>query len=527
MDIPKLKQGGNVQNCKPVSNSSRWLFTTILLVVFLSSSVAWSQAGKTASKAAPGAGAPAQVGSWTSPAMLCPANGHCLVGANLALMHNGQVLFYYYPRPGSGPGSRSVVLDPVSGTVTDTLLTVSRDIFCSGIGIMPDGRVISTGGNAPNPPNNHSGTWNTETFDPATNLWTPQPNMNFARWYPSTIELADGRMLEVSGSNEIGTKLQNVMETYDYHTDTWTVLPATANLPNALLDGTAYPRLTLLTSGKVFASSPAAKTYVFDPVANTWTFQSGTNFGKRYYAGHVLLPGLQKVMIAGGSPVSMNGSGTVTNTAEIIDFSQKRPIWGYTSNPMNIARMNENLVLLPDGTVLMVGGGGGGGRYANPVLTPELYDPVAGTWTLMAPQIGTRTYHSTAAVLPDGRVLSAGADDKGIYQQTYEIYSPPYLFKGARPTITAAPTSLGYNAQFTITTPDAASITRVAVMRPTATTHADDMDQRYVDLTFTLGNGQITATSPLNANYAPPGWYMLVIVNSNGVPSVMPFLQIM
>ena len=514
-----------MQNCNRLSESSGWFSIAPLLMLLLSASLLWGQANTTTAKAT-GAAKPAnQVGSWTAPAMLCPPNGHCLVGANLALMHNGQVLFYYYPRPGSGPGSRAVVLDPTTGIVTDALLTASRDIFCSGVGIMPNGQVLSTGGNAPNPPNNHSGTFNTDIFDFTTNTWTLAANMNLARWYPSTIELASGLMLEVSGSNEIGTKVQNVMETFDYHTGIWTVLPSSANLPNALLDGTAYPRLTLLTSGKVFASTPFAKTYVFDPVANTWTFQSGTNFGKRYYASHVLLPGLNKVLIAGGSPISSNGAGTTTNTAEVIDFSTKRPIWQYIA-PMNIARMNENLVLLPDGTVLVVGGGGGG-RYANPVLTPELYDPVAGTWTLMAPQVGTRTYHSTAAVMPDGRVLSAGADDKGIYQQTYEMFSPPYLFKGPRPTITSSPATLTYGAQFTINTPDAASITRVALMRPSATTHADDMDQRYVDLTFTVGSGQITATAPPNANYAPPGYYMLVIVNSSGVPSVMPFLQIM
>jgi hypothetical protein len=514
-----------VQICNRLSKSFGWSSATAVLVLLLSSSLLWGQSGKAAPKV-PVTKSSKPTGSWTAPAMLCPTDGNCVVGANLALMHNGTVLFYYFPRPGSGPGSRAAVLDPNTGIVTDALMTASRDIFCSGINIMPNGQVLSTGGDAPNPPNNHSGTWNTDIFDSATNTWTLGQNMNYARWYPSTIELPSGLSLEVSGSNEVGSKLQNVMETYDYHTGLWTALPATANLPNVLLDGTAYPRLTLLTSGKVFASSPSAKTYVFDAVANTWTFQSGTNFGKRYYAGHVLLPGLNKVMIAGGSPISSNGTGTTTNTAEVIDFSTKKPIWQYIT-PMNLARMNENLVLLPDGTVLMVGGGAGGGRFANPVLTPELYDPVAGTWTEMAPQIGTRTYHSTAAVMPDGRVLSAGSDDKGIYQQTYELYSPSYLFNGPRPTITSSPATLTYGAQFTINTPDAASITRVALMRPSATTHADDMDQRYVDLTFTIGSGQITATSPLNANYAPPGYYMLVILNSNGVPSVMPFLQIM
>ena len=211
--------------------------------------------------------------------------------------------------------------------------------------------------------------------------------------------------------------------------------------------------------------------------------------------------------------------------AEVIDFSTPEPTWQYTGS-MNIARMNENLVLLADGTVLAVDGARGV-AYANPFLTPELYNPATGTWTELAPQVGHRAYHSTAAVLPDGRVISAGSDDKGEYEQTYEIYSPPYLFHGARPTITSSPATLSYGTQFTITTPDASTIARVALLRPSATTHADDMDQRYVDLTFTIGSGQITANAPVNANHAPPGYYMLVIVNSKGIPSVMPFVQVM
>jgi galactose oxidase len=146
----------------------------------------------------------------------------------------------------------------------------------------------------------------------------------------------------------------------------------------------------------------------------------------------------------------------------------------------------------------------------------------------MASQVARRGYHSTSLLLPDGRVLSAGSDDfvAPDMSQTVEIYSPPYLFQGTRPTITSAPTSLKYNAAFTITTADAATITRVALIRPGSVTHADDFDQRYVDLAFTTGVGVVNATAPLSGNYAPPGYYMLVIVNSSGVPSVMPFLRL-
>jgi hypothetical protein len=358
-------------------------------------------------------------------------------------------------------------------------------------------------------------------FDPGTSSWTVGSNMSYARWYPTSVELADGTELELSGSDETGKVIQPTLESYNYSTGTWAILPASANIPADALQ--VYPRMSLLPSGKVFLSAPAANTYLFDPTTNTWSFIAASNFGFRYFAPHVLLPGQQKILVAGGSLTHFNGGADATNTAEIIDMSAAIPAW-VNATPMNYARYNENLVLLPDGTVLVVGGGGGGGQYTNPVLAPELYDPKTGQWTVMASQAIQRTYHSTAVLLPDGRVLSSGSDNGASTEHTYEIFSPPYLFNGARPVIQAAPASIGYGSSFTITTADASTITRVALIRPSATTHADNMDQRYVDLTFTTGSGTIQATAPANGNLAPPGYYMLVIVNANGVPSVMPFL---
>jgi hypothetical protein len=143
----------------------------------------------------------------------------------------------------------------------------------------------------------------------------------------------------------------------------------------------------------------------------------------------------------------------------------------------------------------------------------------------MAPQMAGRMYHSTAVLLPDGRVLSAGQDSGGL--ATYgEIFSPPYLFKGARPTITAAPGTAAFNAQVTVTTPDAASIGSVMLIRPGSVTHQIDSDQRALPLSFTAGSGQLTVRMPANGNIAPPGYYMLFIVNRTGVPSVAKFVRL-
>ncbi|HKT88102.1 MAG TPA: galactose oxidase-like domain-containing protein [Candidatus Sulfotelmatobacter sp.] len=467
---------------------------------------------------------PAIVGQWAAPVNFCTYP--CLVGANAAVLNTGKVLFYYYPAANT-QNSQAMVLDPVTGNLTNVALPVSEDIFCSGLSILSSGKVLVTGGNVEGVKCSHTasgcGTKNVMIFDPSSSTWSTGNDMNDARWYPSSIELTDGTLLELSGTNETGQFVQLALEKYNLTSGNWAPLPGSANLPGAVAQ--VYPRLSLLPSGKVFLSSPAAKSYQFDPTANRWTYVATVNFGFRYFAPHVLLPGQEKILVAGGTSVNTNGGGAATNTVEVIDMSAAAPAWSYTGS-MTYARYNENLVLLADGTVLAVGGGGGGGRYTNPVFQAELYDPTTGLWSVMASQKIQRTYHSTAVLLPDGRVVSAGSDNGAAAQVTYEIYSPPYLFKGPRPVIQTAPTSLTYNSKFEITTPNATSITRVALVRPGATTHADNFDQRYVDLAFTVGSGTITATAPANGSEAPPGYYMLVVVNSNGVPSVMPFLEL-
>jgi hypothetical protein len=463
-------------------------------------------------------------GQWASPVYFCLATP-CVVGANAAVLNTGSVLFYYYPSK-PGLGSQALLLNPITGAITSVSLTVDEDIFCSGLTILENGNVMVTGGvveGVHSGDMDNDGTYTTMLFNPSTSTWTQGNDMNYARWYPSSIEITDGSVLELSGSNETGAWVQNVLESYDYTTGDWTVLPSSANMPNAVLQ--TYPRLSLLPTGNVLLSAPASKSYQFNPSTNEWSFVAAMNFGYRYFAPHVLLPGQEEVMVAGGSPTHFGGGSTATNTAEIINMSVHHPVWTYTGS-MNYARYNENLVLLADGTVLAVGGGGGGGEYTNPVYAAEIYNPTTAQWTVMASQQIQRSYHSTAVLLPDGRVVSSGSDNRATTEMTYEIYSPPYLFNGAQPVISSAPTTLTYGQSFSITTANASSIASVALVRPGATTHADDFDQRYVNLSFTIGTGTLTATAPENGSIAPPGYYMLVIVNTSGVPSVMPFLQL-
>ena len=454
---------------------------------------------------------PTNLGQWSSPQSLG------MVAIHAALMNNGTVLVYSYPGP-----SPARVVDPVANTVTDVTFPSLLDIFCSGLSFLPDGRLFVDGGMLDSLYPKKAGIFNANIFDPSTNTWTPVPNMNYARWYPTTVPMPDGTIFVLAGTNQTGNIIQVATESYNPITNAWTELPTSAWVPTPVDD---YPLMTLLNSGTLFYAAPRPDTQMYNPSTQTWSFVANRNFGYRYHAAVTLLPLSQQVMVVGGAATDAENGGDATNTTEMIDFSAQTPSWSYTA-PLNIARYNHNLVYLADGTLLAVGGNQNS-SYGLPVYQPELYNPTTGTWTLLPPQNGVRAYHSTAVLLPDGRVFSAGSDSKTPLEKTYEFYSPAYLFNGPQPTITSSPTSVTYGQQFTISTPDAATIQRVAIIRPGAVTHANHMDDHYyIDLTWSAGTGLLNLTAPSSPTQAAPGYYMLVIVNSSGVPSVMPFIQL-
>lgn len=464
---------------------------------------------------------PPNQGQWSQPQNLG------MLAIHGAMLHTGKLLLWGYPIGRNGGPSPARLYDPVANTSTDVTLPFPVDIFCAGQSIMYDGRVMVAGGLDDFHYPADSGIFNSTIYDPATNTWSTGPLMNASRWYPTTLPMADGTILVASGTANDGQHIQVSMETYNLTTNTWTLLPNTANMPEPNDD---YPLYNILPSGNVFWAAPRLSqlgSNLYNTATQSWSFVGNLNWGPREHAATIVLPKSQKVMIVGGASTKTGGPGATT---EIIDFSQPNPAWVYGPS-LNLARFNDNLIYLADGTILAVGGNQAE-DYTTPIEQPELFDPVADTWTLMAPQSGSRGYHSTAFLLPDGRVFSSGSDSGIMLENTFEIYSPPYLFNGPRPTIKFSPASVQYGRTFNITTPDATSIRRVALIRPAATTHANHMDDKfYIDLAFSVnaarsGPLQITAAAPSSVNSAVPGYYMLVIVNANGVPSVMPFIQL-
>jgi hypothetical protein len=447
----------------------------------------------------------AVVGQWSS-AVTLPA-----VAVNLILLQNNQVLFYQ-------DGATPTVWNYVQNTFTS--VPESADLFCSGHALLSDGRVLVVGGYGES--SNTIGLANAEIFDPVGQTWTSIPNMRYPRWYPNATTLSDGRILVTAGWQTTAHSNAGISEIYDPVANSW------SSLTNANNPFETYPFLYLLPDGRVIhigGSEYATDTDVLDLSTVSWSVIDPNIVD----GGSATMYTPNKFVKAGSASDSQN-VGPSSNTTFVLDMTQPTPAWVETPS-MVYPRSFMNLTMLPDGTALATGGetDRNGGDIANAVYAAELWSPLTQTWSTMASMHTPREYHGTALLLPDGRVLESGmgADFGNVpNEQSAEFYSPPYLFKGARPTISQAPTQIQYNSTFFVGTPNAASIASVVLIRSGAVTHFFDQNERYVPLSFTQASGGLTVTTPVDANLAPPGFYMLFIVNTAGVPSIAPFVQL-
>ena len=428
--------------------------------------------------------------------------------------------------PPYGPSNNSGALlwDPNAGAISQ--FSLSWDMFCNGMALLQDGRALIDGGTIKYDP--FYGQSNVAVFDPATNLFTNVQNMAHGRWYPTVLTLGDGRVMAFSGLNETGAT-NTAVEFYTVGSgwSTQYIAPWTPDL---------YPRLHLLPNGKVFYSGAQTTSKLFDPSTTTWnTNIASTNYsGTRTYGTSVLLP-LTPANNYDPQVIIMGGHSPATNTSEIIDLAAPTPAWQSGPN-MSEARIEMNAVILPDGRALAVGGSVNDEDTTTASLNADLLGPDPNNpgkyiFSSAGANAYPRLYHSVALLLPDATVwLAGGNPSRGSYVQQMEIYQPPYLFNSTggaaiRPSITSAPSSISYGNAFTVQTPDAASINRVVLVRNGTVTHAFGMDQREVELSFTAQSGSLTVTGPPNGNIAPPGYYMLFLLNSSGVPSVATFVQ--
>ena len=477
----------------------------VIPILVLAVSSAWGQANVT--------------GSWSTLPPTMPINP-----VHVALLHNGKVVVV------SGSGNvagntnyQAALWDPQMGTIATQ--PVGWDMFCNGMVVLPDGRPLINGGTLQYDP--FHGALNNSIYDPDTNTFSNVQNMAHGRWYPTVTVLGDGRVMTFSGLDENG----NTNTTVEFYTvgSGWSSAFAAGWTPPL------YPRMHVLPNGKVFFSGSDTQSRLFDTGTHQWTNVATTRYsGTRTYGTSVLLPltpannYTPKVFIMGGGNPS-------TATTELIDLSVPSPSWVFGPS-MSQPRIEMNAVMLPNGKVLALGGSYNDEDTATASLNADLYDPATNTFSSAGANAYARLYHSVALLMPDATVWVAGGNpQRGTYEQRMEIYKPAYLFTtdgsgnvidATRPVIASAPGAINYGNSFIVQTADAASISSVVLVRAGADTHAFDMDQRLVGMSFSLGTNQLTVTAPPNGNIAPPGYYLLFLLNNAGVPSVASFVQL-
>lgn len=472
---------------------------------------------------------PADVaGAWTEP---FEEDGAAPTAVEAAVLGDGRVFYF--------DGSEARLLDLRSGTPQFAPTSPAGDVgdlTRSSLTALPDGRILLVGGNP-------------LLFDPVAGSFSPAPTMRYGRRYPHVAIGPDGKATAFGGATELtgDTHAGRARRTETYHPErnAWEENYAGPESENGL---PLQPRILLAPNGKFFyaaagqmagsAGQPpddasTALFQFFDPRTKKWETSGVAPLGARSGAsvvpltleppydrmtvvsfGGVLGPGAPGVpAIPFTTLTSIDANGNVTNRA---------------AGDLNHPRWYPSGVVLPDGKVLAVGGADKDDRLTPglgaPVRIPELYDPSTAKWGEVAPHQRDRGYHNSALLLPDMRVLLGGSDPG------FEVWSPPYLFRGPRPQVARVQRGVGYQETFDISTPDAGLIESVVLLRTPSPDHANDSDQRALRLEFTRrGPDLLTATAPPSGAVAPPGTYYLVMNKKSlqgPIPSVARMVDV-
>jgi hypothetical protein len=490
-------------------------------------------------------------GPWSAGYLTAIAPIHAILlptGKILAVAGSG-----YHQTTLNGP-FRAQVLDPPTGNAVS--YTLSEDIFCCHHCILPSGNVLLTGGmyryDVQNPEGRFLGLSSAYEFNVQTNTFQKVQSMAHGRWYPSQVVLPDGKVWVHDGLDEYGDR-NALVEIYDPSTKTFSIkydpqsnLTYTPGFDSSLPGANTqtyggpnkgvspytslYPRMHLMPSGNLLVCGMDQHVYLVNPSTGVWTAIGQTSFTWRDYGSSFLLPlnnttsERGRVLIAGGQS---NYLLPATNTAEMLDFNQgtaTAPVIRSTAS-MRIARVFALPVILPTGKLVLFGGVAQ--NTEDYIHTPEMFDPVTETWTSLPDAGVSRTYHSTALLLPDGRVWTAsGTPDRISWEHRTEFYSPPYMSATSRPQITGRVTTAPYGGTMRIPT-TSSGITKVSLLSLGANTHHFDPNLRLVWLQITSADSSgVNVSAPINASIAPPGYYMIHIINSQDVPSPAQIIKV-
>lgn len=473
-------------------------------------------------------GQPAVFGQWSD------VESWPVIAVHANLLPNGKVLAWDAtpddtdddPHTTDNYTTRVSLWDPITNIHIPTNNDTNADLFCAGSAQLWDGRLLFSGGdsgrnglNAPLP--------NTNIYDPITNTWSSVANMAAPRWYASVAALANGEMLTYAG-RYVPVPIAEVFQ-FD---ETWRGLDIQEPIGNSI----DYQWMQATPEGNVMSFGPQNTLTIID-TEGSGSLTLGPkrdNFTERRYGSYAMYD-IGKVLVSGGT-IKDGGEASFTSSVVIDTATQQSTDTG----SMAFGRTQHNLTILADGSVLATGGNTDGAALVSEVAgvyRPELWSPVTDQWQPMNDMQIDRQYHAIALLLPDGRVLSSGGGycgtcyEIGYEEKNAEIFSPPYLFSSddtlaIRPVITAAPEVIDYAYTYSVSTDQTNLISKVHLIKLGAVTHSQNQDQRLVPLSFSRSDGALQITAPDNRNIAPPGHYMLIVLNNSGVPSVSKIIRV-
>ncbi|MER5889473.1 discoidin domain-containing protein [Streptomyces sp. NPDC001941] len=473
---------------------------------------------------------PASSGAWGR------VNGFPLVPVATAVLPNNKLLAwsaYAVDRFGGSNGyTQTAVMDLTTGQITQRRVdNTGHDMFCPGIAILTDGRVLVTGG---------SNAERASIYDPATDAWTSTSNMNIPRGYQAMTLLSNGEAFVLGGSWSGGEGGKDA-EVWSPATGTWRKLsgvPVTTTMtadPRGPYRADNHQWFHATSNGRVLHLGPSKQMNWITTTGNGSITPAGTRADSAdAMNGNAVAYDIGKLLTLGGGTAYENVDAT--NRAYTVDASGGgQPVAARTGD-MAFQRSFSNSVVLPDGKVAVFGGQAYPVPFsdATSVMTPELWDPATGKFTPMASMAVPRNYHSVANLLPDGRIFSGGGGlcgDCATNHADGAVFTPPYLLNAdgsekTRPVITGGvPARAAHGAKLTVTTDSA--VTSFALVRAGAATHSTDNDQRRVPLTYRqVTSGSYEVTIPSDPGIALPGTYMLFALNAQGVPARAKLLTI-
>lgn len=441
-----------------------------------------------------------------------------LIPVHAVLMPDGRVMSYGTDGSGRQTGFFIFDLWDPAGGLGGGHLTLPNgtgtDIFCGSQLVLPGGDAVflAGGDNWTGSATTNTGNNNSNLFSPASNTLARGSNMNRPRWYSSSTMLLNGDTYIQGGSG--GTDRPEVRQA-----------DGTFRLLSGANTGAfdfMYPRNFIAPDGRVFGYDSAGRMYYVDPAGSGTVTQVG-QFASGYTGSDA-----SAAMFRPGRILQFGGN---SNGALVIDIRNGTPVVTPTAS-MSTQRRLVNGTLLPDGRVLATGGSRTWNQLDQVNNSAEIWNPDTGTWTLGPSGLQARLYHSMALLLPDGTVMVGGGGAPGPQNNTnFELYFPPYLFSAGgqlapRPVIEAAPTVMDIGRTYTVDVSGAAAAARVVMVKHGSVTHSWNMEQRFVELSFAAEGNRLAVQAPTRAADAPPGFYMLFVLDANGVPSVAKSVRV-